>query len=205
MDTLNTLNTLSTPSTPSTPSTLKQVRVGNDKVPLFALPHAVRDGLAAALRRRSATGSVCEREVLGSNFRGGAGYFAVHFKHEGTVYSMYAHRLAWALANNRDVPRSLDICHACDNPRCCTPSHLEPGTVADNMRHMVEAGRASKGAAPMDSAEFARLYSDGVLFKDIASTLGISLQGALRKAATLFPASHRKRGRKKSEKSAAGV
>ena len=33
------------------------------------------------------------------------------------------------------------IRHTCDNPPCINPSHLEPGTNADNTRDMMERGR----------------------------------------------------------------
>jgi len=52
-----------------------------------------------------------------------------------------AHRLAWALANGRAVPKGKIILHSCDNPPCCEPSHLRLGTQADNVADMIEKGR----------------------------------------------------------------
>jgi hypothetical protein len=56
-----------------------------------------------------------------------------------------AHRIAWILANGPLEPGN-DIRHkTCDNPPCCNPAHLEPGTHAQNMADMVSRGRAARG------------------------------------------------------------
>lgn len=48
-----------------------------------------------------------------------------------------AHRVAWELTNGlisqpERSPRIL-VCHRCDNPGCCNPSHLFLGTDQDNV------------------------------------------------------------------------
>ena len=58
--------------------------------------------------------------------------------------SMYlAHRIAYFLA--KGDPGKLCVCHSCDNPKCCNPTHLFLGTRADNNRDMAEKGRATSG------------------------------------------------------------
>lgn len=61
------------------------------------------------------------------------------FKYDGN--SVYTHRFAWELANNRSVPDGLVVRHACDNPICQNPSHLVIGTQSDNVRDALIRGR----------------------------------------------------------------
>lgn len=58
-----------------------------------------------------------------------------------------AHRVAFALSNGVAIVkiRGIVVRHKCDNPKCINPSHLEPGTQADNVRDMHERGRNGHG------------------------------------------------------------
>lgn len=52
--------------------------------------------------------------------------------------SLKTHRISWTLENGA-IPDGMVICHKCDNPPCCNPSHLFAGTQVDNV-----ADRTSK-------------------------------------------------------------
>lgn len=56
-----------------------------------------------------------------------------------------AHRHAWAINSGQMPPSTTLVRHKCDNASCVNPSHLELGTPLDNMRDMVERGRAYSG------------------------------------------------------------
>jgi HNH endonuclease len=61
------------------------------------------------------------------NPRGGYGRFKRHGKLE------VAHRVAYELAGGT-IPADLTLDHLCRNTRCVNPLHLEPVTVAENIR-----------------------------------------------------------------------
>jgi DNA-binding CsgD family transcriptional regulator len=48
--------------------------------------------------------------------------------------------------------------HKCDNPPCCNPNHLEPGTYQDNMDDMWSRGRGQRG----DERAHSKLTPDAV-------------------------------------------
>lgn len=52
-----------------------------------------------------------------------------------------ATHLSWELEHGQPFPEGLCARHACDNPPCVNPSHIIPGTRAQNVADMIERGR----------------------------------------------------------------
>lgn len=69
------------------------------------------------------------------------GYGRLTIQTEGGHRSERAHRLALKLSGV-DVPDDMHVCHRCDNPPCCNPTHLFVGTDEDNVRDRDAKGRA---------------------------------------------------------------
>lgn len=66
----------------------------------------------------------------------------------GRFYSVYtrypAHRIAFLFYFGKLNPE-LFVCHHCDNPSCCNPSHLFQGTRLENARDAVRKHRMPDG------------------------------------------------------------
>jgi hypothetical protein len=105
-----------------------------------------------------------------------------HLWRDGKVE--YAHRIAWELVNG-PIPDGAEICHNCpdgDQPGCCNPAHLFPGTHYENMMDMHDKKRHAHGDgfrnAKLTSAEVieirARYALGGVMQKDLAAEFGVA-------------------------------
>lgn len=92
-----------------------------------------------------------------------------------------AHRFAYAMF--RGEPGDLFVCHTCDNPPCCNPTHLFLGTTTDNMRDMVSKGRNAESHGEHnpnakltddDAREVIRMRAAGASRRVVAERFGIS-------------------------------
>lgn len=85
------------------------------------------------------------------------------------------HRVAWELANDREVPDGLQVLHRCDNPPCCDDAHLFLGTNADNVADKVKKGRQARKLNEDDIREIRALYGEGSrTLTDIGDAYGVS-------------------------------
>lgn len=102
-----------------------------------------------------------------------------------------AHRIAMQDFLKSPISKSLNVCHACDNPPCCNPAHLFVATWAENMRDMFTKGRNWSPRMPGEAhpaaklkewqvLEIRRLYKLGVRPRFIRKEFPIS-KGCLEK------------------------
>lgn len=79
----------------------------------------------------------------------------------------YMHRVVYAGKAGLSIYDIKDVIvrHTCDNPRCINPDHLIPGTRADNVKDMIDRGRACKPRRKLSMEEvneIRRVYKSGV-------------------------------------------
>lgn len=94
-----------------------------------------------------------------------------------------AHRFAYAAATG-SIPDGMDILHSCDNPICCNPAHLSPGTHRQNMAEMAARGRRTSltcersSSAKVTRADVLSIRESyaagGVTQRDLAAQFGMS-------------------------------
>lgn len=59
--------------------------------------------------------------------------------------NMVVTRLLYEVFHARPIPNSILVCHHCDVPSCCNPTHLWLGTAQDNRTDCLKKGRTAKG------------------------------------------------------------
>jgi hypothetical protein len=79
-----------------------------------------------------------------SKGRGRSGTYGDFFQRRDPRIPRIAHRAAWYFTHG-PIPEGLLLLHDCDNPPCCNPSHLHPGTNLDNMADRDLKGRQARG------------------------------------------------------------
>lgn len=99
------------------------------------------------------------------------------FKFQGKLYG--ATRLMWRLTYGTDPTGQL-VCHSCDNPSCCNPSHLFLGTDADNNQDKEQKGRGNhpkgedNGLAKLDESTVIDIFTSTESNRDLAAKYGVT-------------------------------
>jgi hypothetical protein len=88
-----------------------------------------------------------------------------------------AHRYAYQDVRGLMMP-GLVLCHRCDNKRCVRPSHLVPGTHADNMADAKARGRARGRQGPrLSQSEIEKLlalHDSGMGYVAVGKATGVA-------------------------------
>lgn len=90
------------------------------------------------------------------------------------------HRVSWIVYIG-ELPKGMKICHSCDVPSCCNPSHLFLGTQKDNINDANKKGRLKPGILPIRNKlnwdqvqEIKRLHSIGINRKELRQKFHVS-------------------------------
>jgi len=78
---------------------------------------------------------------IASKYRNGYGQVSIR-RADGSKTMGLSHRVAYQLTFG-EIPEGMVVCHRCDNPACCNPTHLFLGTTRDNINDKMSKGRAS--------------------------------------------------------------
>lgn len=92
-----------------------------------------------------------------------------------------AHRVAYELTYG-PIPRGeghhgVCVCHRCDTPLCCNPSHMFLGTMADNVRDRDRKGRQASGErnhSKLTAAQVAHIRLSTLSSRKIAPLYGVA-------------------------------
>ena len=89
-----------------------------------------------------------------------------------------AHRVAYTLAKG-PIPPGLDVMHSCDNPPCCNPKHLSPGTKRANQVDALQKGLLSNVKLTEQIVREARRLHrvGGVSYSALGRRYGVTTQG----------------------------
>lgn len=114
--------------------------------------------------------------MLWLGIKNGNGYGTFETQIDRIKYLSAAHRISWMLANGRDIPYGLFVCHTCDIPACVNPEHLFLGTNLDNVKDMHSKGRNVTRAilSESDVLEIRRLGKLNHTDSEIAKKFGVS-------------------------------
>lgn len=109
-----------------------------------------------------------------NGYMGSSGYGRFWFNGKNVP----AHRMAWMIRNNREIPEGMLALHTCDNKRCVNPYHIKVGTQTENVLDSMERTPYRMGMiSRFHTGEvqlMRELYESGTLQMHIANKFKIS-------------------------------
>lgn len=85
--------------------------------------------------------------------------------------TMLAHRYSWELTYGKSLPSDVFLCHTCDNPCCVNPSHLVPGSCADNLKDAANKDRMAFGLRNANARYDRKLIESVIARRENGETL----------------------------------
>jgi hypothetical protein len=86
----------------------------------------------------------------------------------------YAHRVAYEV-HVGPIPHGRSILHSCDTPACIEPSHLRPGTQAENGQDVIDRERHPRHLSQAVVADLYARVDAGVPYAAISVAMGLPL------------------------------
>lgn len=119
--------------------------------------------------------SKCKRQPSGClDWTGATGYGYGRIKVNGKLH--LPHRLIFQLHNPGLNTDGLDVCHSCDNRKCCNVDHLFLGTRRDNMQDCKNKNRLHIRPFKLDHSlvpVVKNLILNGLTYSQIQVELGV--------------------------------
>jgi hypothetical protein len=119
----------------------------------------LRQPLAARLFEKVQFGAENECWPFTGSWRSRFGYGRIR---EGGADSrcLQAHVAMYELHTGEPMPPGMWLLHECDNPPCCNPGHLRPGTAAENRRDQLDHSAFAHPQQPSAGVEPAEVEAE---------------------------------------------
>lgn len=101
------------------------------------------------------------------------GYGQMQHRVDGTVLRIRPHRAAYEAVHG-PIPAGMYVCHRCDNPSCCNPSHLFLGTPGDNVIDMIKKGRRPMRNMKLTPQQASAIRSSTEVDKVLSKKYGVA-------------------------------
>jgi hypothetical protein len=86
--------------------------------------------------------------------------------------NLRAHRYAYEKLIG-PIPAGACVLHSCDNPACCNPDHLRPGSQKDNIRDAIDRGRFVAPRQKLTLAQVDEIKKSSASNRELAESFGV--------------------------------